>query len=601
MLFEEATPILQDVYWGSSNEMDARAQLDAYLRQKLNASYGIEALISQANKLQTVGVQLTAFVQHLTIISQFQQQLHLRQAPSAWVFAFNKLLDSVKWAKSRAISSHEYQAQQSFYERFQELASLDMILGKITASEAVQKVNELCAAAMFQAESKGDVHIQILGLLETPAVQLDAVWALNMNDQHWPPPVKLNPLLPVELQRSRGIPNASAGIQSIFANLVHQRLMVSAPEVIFSYALKEDERELRPSPLLINDQFEISVTQPETIKTLAEKLAQPATMQMLNDSIAPQVEIDEKVRGGVKLFGTQAICPAWAFYQYRLGAKKLETPIDGLDNMSRGSLLHKVLQLFWLDCKTLSNLKSMNDEQRLLAINSAIEKSMLELGPEISVHLPAQVMQIEQHRLQQLLQFWLDLELERADFKIQACEEQYSIEVEGLPLTFTIDRIDALADGSLVVIDYKTSALVTNKSWADDRIAEPQLPIYVSLALKYEQVVAVCFAKIRTDESKFIGLSVEDAVLPAVSALANVSKSSAFQHFADWDTLLEHWYTSLTSIAHEIKSGVASVTFNKETDLTYCDVKPLLRLPERMMQFEKMQAAMGMPKLDETK
>ncbi len=601
MLFEEATPILQDVYWGSANEMDARAQLDAYLRQKLNASYGIEALISQAYKLQTVGVQLTAFVQHLTIISQFQQQSHLRQAPSAWVFAFNKLLDSVKWAKSRVISSHEYQAQQSFYERFQELASLDMILGKITASEAVQKVNELCADAMFQAESKGDVHIQILGLLETPAVQLDAVWALNMNDQHWPPPVKLNPLLPVELQRSRGIPNASAGIQSIFANLVHQRLMVSAPEVTFSYALKEDERELRPSPLLINDQFEISVTQPETIKTLAEKLAQPATMQMLNDSIAPQVEIDEKVRGGVKLFGTQAICPAWAFYQYRLGAKKLETPIDGLDNMSRGSLLHKVLQLFWLDCKTLSNLKSMSDVQRLLAINSAIDKSMLELESEISVHLPAQVMQIEQHRLQQLLQFWLDLELERADFKIQACEEQYSIEVEGLPLTFTIDRIDALADGSLVVIDYKTSALVTNKSWADDRIAEPQLPIYVSLALKYEQVVAVCFAKIRTDESKFIGLSVEDAVLPAVSALANVSKSSAFQHFADWDTLLEHWYTSLTSIAHEIKSGVASVTFNKEADLTYCDVKPLLRLPERVMQFEKMQAAMGMPKLDKTK
>ena len=366
--------------------------------------------------------------------------------------------------------------------------------------------------------------------------------------------------------------------------------MVSAPEVIFSYALKEDERELRPSPLLINDQFEISATQPETIQTFAEKLAQPATMQMLDDSVAPPVTMDEKVRGGVKLFGTQAICPAWAFYQYRLGANKLETPIDGLDNMSRGSLLHKVLQLFWLECKTLSNLKSMSDEQRVLAIDSAISKSIIELDHKISVHLPPQVMQIEQHRLQQLLLFWLDLELERADFTIHACEEQYSIEVEGLPLTFTIDRIDALADGGLVVIDYKTSAVVTNRSWADDRIADSQLPIYVSLALKYEQVVAVCFAKVRTDESKFIGLSVEEGVLPAVSALAKVSKSSAFQHFADWDTLLEHWYTSLTSIAHEIKSGVASVTFNKETDLTYCDVRPLLRLPERMMQFEKMQA-----------
>ncbi|MEI8362962.1 MAG: PD-(D/E)XK nuclease family protein [Betaproteobacteria bacterium] len=593
MIFEEVTPILQDVYWGSASEMDARARLDAFLRQKLNASYGIETLINQAGKLPVEGASLAVLIQHLTMISQFQQQSQQRLAPSLWVESFNTLLDSICWAKSRDISSHEYQAQQSFYERLQELASLDNILGKITASVAVQKVIELCSAAMFQAESKGDVHIQILGLLETPAVQLDAIWAMNMNDQHWPPPVKLNPLLPAELQRNNGTPNASAGVQSIFAALVHQRLMVSAPEIVFSYALKEDERELRPSPLLSNNPSESASKPPVAIQTLAEKLAQPAAMQMLDDYIAPALGVDESMRGGVNLFATQAICPAWAFYQYRLGANKLETPIDGLDNMSRGSLLHKVLQLFWQDCQTLSNLKAMSDEQRVLAIDSAIAKSMLELRHEISVHLPPQVMQIERHRLQQLLQFWLDLELERTDFKIHACEEKHSIDVEGLPVNFTIDRIDALADGGLVVIDYKTSAVVANKSWADDRIAEPQLPIYVSLALKYEQVVAVCFAKVRTDESKFIGLSVDEGVLPDVTALHMVKNNSAFIRFADWDSLLEHWYTSLTSIAHEIKSGVASTTFNNEADLIYCDVRPLLRLPERMMQFEKMQAAMS--------
>lgn len=599
IIFEEVTPILQDVYWGSALEMDARALLDAYLRKKMNASYNIEALINQASKLQAEGVQLAMLVQHLNLISQFQQQTHLRQAPSLWVVALKNLLESIQWANSRNISSHEYQAQKSLAERWQELASLDAILGKISASVAVQKINELCSTAMFQAESKGDVHIQILGLLETPAVQLDAVWAMNMNDQHWPPPVKLNPLLPAELQRISGTPNASAGIQSIFAGLVQQRLMVSAPEIVFSYAIKEDERELRPSPLLSNSPleasspFETSGAQPETILTLAEQLAQPATMQMLDDSLAPAVSLDETVRGGVKLFATQAICPAWAFYQFRLGANKLETPVDGLDNMSRGSLLHKVLQLFWEDCQNLGNLKAMNDAQRISAIDKAIAQSVQELGHEISVHLPPQVMQIEQQRLHQLLQFWLDLELERADFKIHACEEKHAIEVEGLPVNFTIDRIDALADGGLVVIDYKTSAAVASKSWADDRISEPQLPIYVTLALKYEQVVAVCFAKVRTDESKFIGLSVDEGVLPEVAALHKLKNNSAFMKFADWDSLLEHWYTSLTNIAHEIKSGVASTTFNKEADLNYCDVLPLLRLAERNMQFEHLQAALN--------
>ena len=129
-------------------------------------------------------------------------------------------------------------------------------------------------------------------------------------------------------------------------------------------------------------------------------------------------------------------------------------------------------------------------------------------------------------------------------------------------------------------------------SWADDRISEPQLPIYAVLALEGENVAAVSFAKIRSDESKFIGLSAETGVLPAVTALSKVSAHSAFQRFRDWDALLEHWYLSLSNIAQEIKAGEASVTISKETDLVYCDVKPLLRLPERLLQFEHWQAAL---------
>jgi hypothetical protein len=35
------------------------------------------------------------------------------------------------------------------------------------------------------------------------------------------------------------------------------------------------------------------------------------------------------------------------------------------------------------------------------------------------------------------------------------------------------------------------------------------------------------------------------------------------------------------------------VTTTDEGDLLYCDVKPLLRLPERLLQFEHMQAALN--------
>lgn len=590
LIFDEVTPLLQDVYWGGQNELDARAQLDAYLRRNMSASYSLDALIKQASKLLSNGIQLNGLLENLTQVLRFQnQQGKQRLVLSAWVVAFVQLLDELNWAKTRSLSSHEFQTQQAFFKCLKELSGLDAIFGNVSVSVAVQKITELCNATMFQVEAKGDIHIQILGLLETPAVQLDAVWALNMNDQHWPPAVKLNPLLPADLQRKRGTPNASAAVQSQFASLVQERLMTCAPEVVFSYALKEDDRELRPSPLLHND---ATFKQPNSITTLAESLAQPAQLEMLDDLIGPVVLPDENVRGGVSLFAAQAKCPAWAFYQYRLGAAKLETPVDGLDTVSRGSLLHKVLQLFWLDCLSLSNLKALSEVQLIEKINAAIEKGIEALSAEISYHIPPQVLQIERNRLRQLMQIWLKLELERADFVVEACEKKFELEIEGLKLNLSIDRIDTLTEGGLVVIDYKTSSIVSNGSWAEDRITEPQLPIYVVLALKYEQVVAVSFAKIRSDEIKFVGLSAEEGVLPKVTALEKVTKSSVFYDFTNWDALLEHWYISLANIAQEIKQGVASVTVSNEADLVYCDVKPLLRLPERLLQFEHMQAAL---------
>ena len=589
--FEDVNVLLQDVYWGSIAELDTKAALDAYLRQHLNATYSLEKLLAQTNRFCTeFNISLEMLVAHLNVMHEFGRlQPQQRQPLSYWIAAFVTLLDTLNWAKTRSISSHEYQQKNAFSKCISTLKTLDKVFGKVTALEALQKLTELCANTMFQPESKGEVRIQLLGLLETPALQQDAVWVMNMNDQHWPPQVKLNPLLPAELQRTCGTPNASASIQSTFATLVHQRWLASAKEVVFSYAVKEQDRELRPSPLLNAELTQVQPATPEMLVTLAEQLAKPVSMEMLDDSMAPPVRNDEKVRGGTKLFATQAICPAWAFYQYRLGARKLEAPMDGLDNLSRGSLLHKVLQNFWLDCQDSSRLKGMDEEQLHVAIDAAIEKSIRDLSHELSFNLPVQIFQIERQRLKQLMRYWLALEAERADFSVLACEKKYQLNVEGLNLNLAIDRMDTLPDGGVVVIDYKTSSVVSNKSWGDDRIAEPQLPIYAALALKAEQVVAVCFGKVRSDETKFVGLSASADVLPDVGTL-DKARGNAFKRFEGWDALIAHWEQSLLNIALEIRSGVASVTFENESDLEYCDVKPLLRLPERQMQFEHMQS-----------
>jgi exodeoxyribonuclease-5 len=105
--------------------------------------------------------------------------------------------------------------------------------------------------------------------------------------------------------------------------------------------------------------------------------------------------------------------------------------------------------------------------------------------------------------------------------------------------------------------------------------------------LQNEQVVAVCFAKIRSDETKLIGLSLDSDILPGVLTLKN---SRLFKEFESWENLLQHWHANLEKIAIEIKTGIANVSISNEADLIYCDVKPLLRLPERLLQFEHLQS-----------
>ncbi len=574
----DMSAVLLNVYWGNLHELDARSLLDAQMRKQLPRSISLNQLKKLAEKQNNVD----GFLAHLNYLQTTQKDWQKKQKPSVWVAQFSEFLTSLNWANTRNLSSHEYQAQQSWLEALQTFSALDNLLGAISATDAVNKFAQMCNTKMFQPETIGEPRIQILGMLESSANSLDGAWILGMNDQHWPSPARPNPLLPIKLQRDFGMPNADTDIQAAFAQKVHDRIIFGAKNCVFSWSRKDADRELRPSPLLADMPTGDAIT---PIFTLAEILAQPATMELLDDHVAPPILPDEKLRGGSKLFETQAICPAWTFYQYRLGAIALQNPSDGLDSMERGNLLHAVLQHFWLACKDSKTLKSYSKNQLNDALKASIHGGCSH--ENLSEFVPKQIIEIEKQRLQTLLETWLTLEKQRADFTVEKCEADFLLAIEGLEVKLRIDRIDALEDGGLVVIDYKTGSAVPNHTnWADERITAPQLPLYVSLALKNQQVVAACFAKVNIVECKFSGLA-QHAILPEVKPLENLASNSKFKAFDSWQSLIAHWQTSLTNIALEIKTGAAGVVFEKEADLLYCEVKPLLRLPERELQFEQ--------------
>ena len=100
-------------------------------------------------------------------------------------------------------------------------------------------------------------------------------------------------------------------------------------------------------------------------------------------------------------------------------------------------------------------------------------------------------------------------------------------------------------------------------------------------------MAAVCFAKVRAGEHQFVGIANDAGTLPGVKGLDEARKVFDAEKFPEWHALLQHWRDSLEAIADEIRAGEAAVRFEDEAQLAWCEVKPLLRLPERKLQLER--------------
>lgn len=588
--------LLQSPYWSNmAQEADARAKLEAKMRRELPLSMQAHRLLHYLNHAQSgehalsIG-HLFADCQQLLTLAQQQARL---QTPAMWAASFKQILAATHWPGDRALSSHEYQATQSFERILQQLTGLDALLGKISAHEAIKRLTQLCQAQIFQPERDSPAAILVMGLLEASAAPLDAMWVMGMNDHIWPPVARPNALIPAELQRNAGTPNANSDVQAAFAQAVHQRLCKSAQQVIFSSAAKDGERQLRVSPLM--QAIPAMPTTTSLLPTLAEQLAQASKQdwQWLYDHLAPPVLSGEHVAGGTALLKAQAICPAWAFYQYRLGARKLDEPVNGLDMMERGTLVHALLAAYWR-AHDINALKASTLDALLHTLRTLAQQVLSEFNSQSEHAFSDTFLGLEAERLCKLVAAWLtEVEMLRPQgFSVVACEAEHKVTIQDISIKLVIDRIDQLDDGRLVVMDYKTGRAMDFKNWAEDAITEPQLPIYAAFVLQDQVVATVCYAKVRPADMAFIGIAESEDMLQGATVLTDKRGRNLFAEadFPDWRSVLQHWQSRITATALALKAGDAAVRFNDEKQLDYCEVLPLLRLPERQLQFERQQA-----------
>lgn len=376
------------------------------------------------------------------------------------------------------------------------------------------------------------------------------------------------------------MPHASSERERLWADSLVQQLSGAASSVVFSCARGQADSPLRPARQVVDlptyQADELLASEQWLLAQLAS-----APQQSLADHQAPAIagQHPVAVAGGARLFEDQSACAFKAFARWRLNTRAIELPAWGLPTYELGNHLHRALEIFWQRTQDHASLVALADAELALharaALADAEEKGRLASEPQLADSVQALKMAV----LHPLMVSWLQLERQREPFQVVGKEEKLTAHVERLRLQLSIDRIDQLADGSLVVTDYKTSQNLKIAAWNPPRPEQPQLPLYaVQLKQREQSVAAVMFAQIAPGKVQALGLTTQLDLVPGLT-LGDASPEQAGRVYQpDLTTLFPAWEAELNRLARDFTSGEAAVLPKDVSTCSYCDLKPLCRI-----------------------
>ncbi len=289
----------------------------------------------------------------------------------------------------------------------------------------------------------------------------------------------------------------------------------------------------------------------------------------------------EAISGGAAAISDQSALPLLSYLKHRLNARFDPIPDAFADAALRGSLLHGALQRLYQPSLGSTQLPDV------ASIPEAVENALRERNAFQRLSLLQ--FESEKFRLIRVLEEWLEKDGQRPSFRIHALELPLEAPLLGHPIRVRADRIDQLDDGSLLIIDYKSSKRATN-AWARPRLGEAQVPLYARLlegtlsegagTSARLRVGGIALAAVKHGECLLDGVVSDsahacDKLQPLSGKGRNLDK-----RFNDWPAAMAFWQESIDALAAEYIRGDCSNVVYDRSHPGLADFQLLLRHSE---------------------
>jgi len=570
----ELKNILSHSGWSESKELCRRYRLINYLERKRRGNISIKDLIEMSELIEDLNDEIPYLKTHLNQIYASHHEWRIKRNPSGWIKAFDMYLKNIQSSLLNPKDAFEESIYEVWNKTNETIASLDNLMGEISIQEMLDVLQYYLKKTTHQHQHQGNFKIDILGFHESVYEKYDATWIMNLNEHHWPIPHQYNPFIPIKIQHDRHISTHEK--RHLNASKILDKFIHTSPFVTLSYAKKMGEEEIFPSPTLYS--FVSSKLLEDTNFKYKKNKLNHDVIEYIEDNTSNKIEVQKTVKSGIKLLEAQSICPAWAFYEFRLGAKQIEDEDEeNLTTRLRGNLFHKTLEEFWTEYKSSSLVSALNEKELSKKIQEITHKN-ISVEKKNYPRILSEFFNIEEMRLISYLEKWIRHELKRGDFEVKETEKNIPIHLGCLNFNIKIDRIDEVNQNN-IVIDYKSGTTKTLNEWFLNAYGELQMPFYALFASN-KPIDAIAIGVINAAKPQWIGIGRDKDLLQGI-------KDSTATQYQSWDDLIGFWKCRIDDAIKSYESGNAAVKFTREKDIAYCQVKPILRLPERILQFEQ--------------
>jgi ATP-dependent helicase/nuclease subunit B len=547
----------------SAAEAAAAARLDVLLRKQGPSEADLAAWLSVAERIANrQGIGAVAALQRLSGALRALGDVRGSHPISHWVAVWINALEAGPWALRHRWSSVEFQAAERLRELLGQLAAADATFGSQTRLAAQRILRRAALDTPFQAQT-GVPPVWVSAQIMDPWLNYAGLWVSGCDDESWPPPVEPIPLLPVRLQRDFGVIAASPESQLQSALELQERWTARAARCVFSFADPGDGRLAAPSPLLPGGAAELAPAPPRP--HWHALLQGRPSLEQFTDELAPAFAADERTRG-VSTLKAQSRCAFRGFAETRLATERLERPVPGFNERERGDLIHHALEHVW---------SHLRDSQALLVLAPDAQQRLLDEGivralvKVCRARDPGPRWRLREHeRMRNVLHKWLDVERQREPFVVEQLEHGEIARLAGLAFSVRIDRVDRLADGARILIDYKTGKAAID--WRGERPDNPQLPLYAMLLPA--ALVGVAYGRVNAADCSFVAETERPRIFKPRG------RETTLEGMASLAALIGAWSQRIERLAADFAAGRAAVAPTLQACKS-CRLQGLCRVP----------------------